>query len=233
MAKFCTECGKKLEEGKKCSCKTTVKKSEVKEVVVVRSNNEMLDKVVDILKFIFIKPITVIKKYTKSVNFNLGMVLILLTSIILAGFVTINIETLYANIYGGVSAFFRGDINEFEVFVYSLISGISYFALLSGISYIVLDKMFKIQTNFKKITVFIGIISVIIALTLLTGIIGFALSEVIGFLVVYAGMLFYLVTFYHGLKSIETIGDDKCGFVFIVINVLQLLSIYLLVLLFN
>ena len=51
MAKFCTKCGKKLEEGKTCDCeKTTV------------VNNNMVNDYMEVLKGMFTKPLDTMKK---------------------------------------------------------------------------------------------------------------------------------------------------------------------------
>ena len=63
MAKFCTKCGKKLEDGKPCDCC----KKEVKKEVVVESKtngfdfNECVNSYIEMVKGIFVKPIDTIK----------------------------------------------------------------------------------------------------------------------------------------------------------------------------
>ena len=60
MAKFCTKCGKKLEEGQVCSC-------EAKATKATSSNNggfdvkECANSYLDMLKGIFTKPVETIK----------------------------------------------------------------------------------------------------------------------------------------------------------------------------
>ena len=81
MAKFCTKCGKKLEEGKKCSCsKVEVVKEET--VTIGTNANEIVNSLIDIVKGIFVKPIDTIKKYSDDANMVLGFILIAITSLI-------------------------------------------------------------------------------------------------------------------------------------------------------
>ena len=82
MAKFCTKCGKKLEEGKTCSC-TKEKTTEAKVEVVTTSNaNEIINSLIEIAKGIFVKPIDTIRKYTDDNNMILGLILIAINSLI-------------------------------------------------------------------------------------------------------------------------------------------------------
>ena len=77
MAKFCTNCGKKLVEGKACDCRNNV----------VASNggfdfNATFNSYVEMLKGIFVKPVDTIKKFATSDNFMLGLIAILLNCIV-------------------------------------------------------------------------------------------------------------------------------------------------------
>ncbi len=111
MAKFCTKCGKKLEEGKKCDC-TEVKKTKkveenntekvtekvteasekVNEVITVVGNNEYVKQVTEIAKNIFVKPLSVVKKYASNKNINLGYILMAVAIVAQALFVTISTD---------------------------------------------------------------------------------------------------------------------------------------------
>ena len=61
MAKYCINCGKELKDGNSCDCK--------KEIFMVQ--NEIVNKIVQLFKGMFIKPIDTIRDNTKSENFNL------------------------------------------------------------------------------------------------------------------------------------------------------------------
>ena len=66
MAKFCTKCGKKLEEGKVCDCEKTTSES-VKTAV---ANNNMVNDYIEVLKGMFTKPLDTMKDYAKKSKFN-------------------------------------------------------------------------------------------------------------------------------------------------------------------
>ena len=62
MAKFCTKCGKPLEDGKKCDCE---KENKTEEQVV---ENNLVDGSLDIFKRIFVNPLKTVKKYANGNN---------------------------------------------------------------------------------------------------------------------------------------------------------------------
>ena len=76
MAKFCTNCGKKLKEGEVCDCK--------KDSIV---NNETTQKALDLVKGMIYTPIDTIKDFTKKSSFNLAMILVGVLSVITGLFV--------------------------------------------------------------------------------------------------------------------------------------------------
>ena len=71
MAKYCTNCGKKLKEGEACDCK--------KESIM---NNETTKKALDLIKGMIYTPIDTIKEFTNKSNFNLAMILVGILSVI-------------------------------------------------------------------------------------------------------------------------------------------------------
>ena len=71
MAKFCTKCGKKLEDGQVCDCTKTVSQSASQANTGSQSTgnidfNRGLNDYLDIIKGIFTKPADTIKKYAQS-----------------------------------------------------------------------------------------------------------------------------------------------------------------------
>ncbi len=102
MAKFCTKCGKKLEEGKVCKCDKE-KNTNVEEVkqttnkkVVVDTNidtKEITNNVLEIVKGIFIKPVETCKKYATIKNINLGYILLALSALASALFITFTLSS--------------------------------------------------------------------------------------------------------------------------------------------
>ena len=89
MAKYCTKCGKKLEEGQKCDCdkKEKVNAEVVEEKEVITINNDMLNDYVEVVKGMFTHPVDTMKEYSKRSKFNLALIMILINCLISGLFV--------------------------------------------------------------------------------------------------------------------------------------------------
>ena len=72
MAKFCTKCGKKLEEGEKCTCSQNVSTTTANAGSV--DFNQLFNDYVNIIKGIFTRPSDTIKEYAKGGKFLLGII---------------------------------------------------------------------------------------------------------------------------------------------------------------
>ncbi len=133
MAKFCTNCGKKLEEGKTCSCKketkevaaTEVKESSNKKVVVDTTvdTKEITNNVLEIVKGIFTKPVETCKKYATVKNIKLGYILLALSALASALFITFTLSNTIEDIndedgsmamYVMIAPFINDDNDGFE-----------------------------------------------------------------------------------------------------------------------
>ena len=66
MAKFCTKCGKEIEEGKTCSCEKEVKRETSKTEIDIK---ESFIDCLNIIKKIFVKPFETVEKF--AVEFDL------------------------------------------------------------------------------------------------------------------------------------------------------------------
>ena len=83
MAKFCTKCGKKLEEGQKCDCEKKEKvEAVVEEKEVITINNDMANDYLNAVKGMFSRPVDTMKEYSKRSKFNLGLIMIVINCII-------------------------------------------------------------------------------------------------------------------------------------------------------
>ena len=97
MAKFCTKCGKKLEDGQVCDCekkKAGAKAAKTEEKVVATETapttgidfNWYANSYLDIIKGLFTKPVDAIKKYATSKNLGLGLVSMVIACIVMGIF---------------------------------------------------------------------------------------------------------------------------------------------------
>ena len=61
MAKFCTNCGKKLKDGEVCNCK--------KVEISTKDFNSYMTSLLNVLKGMFVKPIDTLKSFIADSNF--------------------------------------------------------------------------------------------------------------------------------------------------------------------
>ncbi len=254
MAKFCTDCGKKLEEGKTCSCKEPKKAKKVeevkkveqeevkkevkkveKEVVVATSTNEIIDDMLDSAKGMLNKPLKTISKYSKSTKYKLGLVLMALAAVAQGIFAAVYYEEVLALFFWGSGDMMSlmaassglADIKQFDVFLYGALYSAAYYAALVFGTYFVVNKLFKVPTHYKRNAAMIGTISIIPTATYVLSLVGFAISLTVGFVIMLVGLLYFLVTFYHSLLTVDKVEDDKAGKVFILITAISIAAIYL------
>ncbi len=128
MSKFCTNCGKKLAEGKSCNCKATKEESSKKVVVDTKiDTSEVKNNVIEIVKGIFTKPVITAKKYATVKNLNLGYILLAIAVIAQAIFITVNVTNSVEEIndtdgagyvvLGLAQDYLNKDQDEFEGFL--------------------------------------------------------------------------------------------------------------------
>lgn len=217
MAKFCTKCGKPLEDGKKCSC---TEKKKVESNINIESLKEYGNLFFEVMKGIFKKPVDTIKKYSTKENFVFGCIAILVNSILFG-------ILLYCFLREGLS-FTNHSIgyghNLFTItteipFFKTFLSGIVFMMiglLVSGVSISLIGgSIFKANVDFKKTISLIGVCSVFTSITMLGVILFIFLSIKLAlFLFLIAGM-FYFTYLYQGLCEITNIKKNHLAYVFV------------------
>ena len=101
MAKFCTKCGKKLEEGQVCDCSKTVKQ----ETTVVTNTNantgadikESCMDCVNVFKNIFTKPFDAIKAFVCENKFVAGIIMIVLAALSTGLYKIATLKSMYSS----------------------------------------------------------------------------------------------------------------------------------------
>jgi len=229
MAKFCTNCGKKLKDGETCDCKkdTTV------------SSNEMVNDVLEISKGMFVKPIDTIKDNTKEDKFNLSMILVGIMSLMAGLFGMAVLKNLVAAAMGtmssmtgfGSSSYLMDSFtSSFElpyarVFFTCLIVVFALSFVFAGILYLVNTVMFKGKANFKTIYSLYGVISVITTTTLALGALVLFVNIYVGMIVIALGAILKSVYVYHGIKFIGPKDENKYGYIYLITNVLFIIVV--------
>ncbi len=226
MAKFCTKCGKKLEEGKPCDCEKEKKIEKEKEIEEQKERtNEKFDiqsyvnTYIEILKNIFTKPVDTVKKFATEENFILGLIAILINSLISGVFVycftkeALNSVTSGMGMYG-LALGLGVEIPFLQVVIYGTVFMVASFLMTSLMIFVFTGSLFKDDMNFKRATALVGTCSVFTTVTTLACIVLALISiELASYVLLIAGIL-YFTHLYQGMVEITTFDRNKLAYVF-------------------
>lgn len=199
MAKFCTNCGRPLNEGEVCNC--------VANTVATASSKASFDAkdsmnvVMTLIKGLFTKPVEAIKEYINSDNTILSSILIVLSGIATGLFGIVLVKEVFGSIMGlfmgGYSSLLTGSLNMeipyFKIFLLVAIAVIIVYFLQAAIAYVVANKFFKIDMNFKNMMHLFAAISVFTTLAVLVSILGVYVSMYIVYACLFASSIFTTV----------------------------------------
>ena len=225
MTKYCTNCGKKLEDGKTCDCmKKTTKKNEAKEeaVVVKTTSNEMVNDYLDVLKGVFVTPASTMKKYATSSKFVLALIMLGINSIIFGLFVYLFAKEgigLIASFYGSsYSSLVSGyDIEvPAKVFFIALVLMLAFFFCLGGLLHLIAGPIMKKDSDFKSIMGLIGVNAVFTTITTLVALVCIYINLTLGIVVLAIASTIYLFNTYQGFIELSKIDKNKVTYVFTV-----------------
>ena len=236
MAKFCTKCGNKLEEGQVCSCSTAAAPA----VATASSNNanEIVNSLIDIAKGIFVKPIDTIKKYADDANMLLGFILIAINSLItgIMGYLLVkesfaSIASLFMGDFGSLYALGGSEIEVPFVKVAGIIFLIMavYFVVLAFTTYLVSNKLFKADTTWKKIIATTGVCSMVTAVISVVGIVCIYISMKVFAIVIGLASMLFSVYYYHSIKISSDIDENKQAYTYVsAVAIALFVAVYLL-----
>lgn len=229
MAKFCTNCGKKLKDGETCDCKKTTQVS----------SNEIVNDILDVTKGMFVKPIDTLKERTDEGNFNLSIILVGIMSLIAGLFGISMLKNLVSAVIGGASTMAGFGSNSYmansivssidlpyaKVFFTCLVIVFALSFVFAGLLYLVNTVMFKGEASFKKIYSLYGVTSIIMTASLVLSAVLLFVNVYIGLMVIGLGSLLSLVYTYHGIDFIYSKDENKNGYIYLITNVLYLIVI--------
>ena len=228
MAKYCTNCGKKLEEGQVCDCK--------KDSIV---NNETSQKALDLVRGMIYTPIDTIKDFTKKSSFNMAMILVCALSII-TGLFTMSIVKNGSNYtmqlaYSGLgssgleSIMPRSmEIPYMKIFFTSLVLVFGLSFVYTGLLYLVNTVIFKREADFKEVYSMYGACSIISSLGVLASTILMFVNVTLGLIMFALTSILNVVYSYHGLKFLGTKDENKYGYIYLLTNVLFYVVIFII-----
>ena len=221
MAKFCSRCGKKLEDGMVCDCAPVV--TEVADTDIKESFLDCLG----VLKGIFTKPFDTIKKFVTENKFITGIILIAIAALLSGVYKIAVLKNLYSassidsisanDLVGMLSSALSGSalaepsyLKEFfTTFALSLVE----YALIAGVGYLLLAKLLKAKTSFKQVISAVGVsLSVVIVAFALNSILAFIdgsfVANLRSYVTAFTGILSTLILC-TSVKHISKIDDNK------------------------
>ena len=219
MAKFCTKCGKALEEGQVCDCQANqpVAASSTSSVDVSKYVNSYLE----VLKGIFTKPVDTIKKFVTESNFVLGIIALVIKCIISGIFVYfLAKEALGAvlEVMGagdGFASMISDDIPFMKVFIYGFLFVAVWHLVIAGMVFLIANVIMKDKISFKDSLILVAIPSVFTTVTTLVALVTLYISSTVMFIVLALATVFYLVYLAQGLRAKTEIDANKFAYVFV------------------
>ena len=207
MAKFCTKCGKKLEEGEVCNCQET---SEVLEDVPAAQPITLtvgaFDDFGSILKGSFTNPVSTIKNYNTDSNLIISIIFMAVCSLASGLFVYCLMNSL--------SSMLAGLFSGFSMLSTSSLSGLNVdFAPVFFKSFFFVAKViFKADTNFKKILTAVGLSSLIMICALILGAIFSYVKFGLAFVFLIVGVIFSIIYLAFATSESLNVTKDKVAY---------------------
>ena len=240
MAKFCTKCGKKLEEGQVCDCSKTVTTSET--VATTASHgfdfNECVNSYIEIIKGIFVKPVDTLKKFATSDNFILGLIALVLNCIISGVFLYcfaseatgLLTSLMGMNSYGSLLTMSTAvEVPFMKTFFYGFLFMAVGFAVTALMIYLIAGAILKDKIDIKKAFSLVGVCSVFTTITTVVAIILNYISMNFMFVVLLIAGVFYLTHLYQGIHETTSVDKNKLAYVFVpAVSVATFVVVYIL-----
>ena len=241
MAKFCTKCGKALEEGKVCDCFKEVEKTSSNNIQSSNIDfNKGLNDYIDIIKGIFTKPADTIKSFATSNKFLLGVVAIvincLVSGLFFYFFCSKALSGFMSMFMGGYGSYFSSavEIPFARTFFMGFLFMASWFVVAALIILLFANPIFKDKMDVKKAFALVGNCSVFTTLTTIFAIVCTFISIPFTIVVLLLGAGFYLTHLYQGLSDITKIDKNKLVYVFMpAVSLATFVMVYIMPKLFS
>ena len=227
MAKFCTKCGKKLEDGQVCDCG---KKTKEKEEVVVTTTKEaqdlsqMANQFVDVAKGLFTHPIDTIKKYSGEKYFALGLAMMIINSLVMGFFIWLVVKELVGMVstlgmyFGSMMEYDLSELGEVKVpisvLLKSAVFGLVGFATNAGMLYVFAGPIMKGKENVKQFFSLVGVCSTLTTVTTLIACVLMYISVQVTVIFMVLAAILYFTYLYHGLVETTDINKNRLGYVY-------------------
>lgn len=258
MAKFCTKCGKPLVEGTTCNCGNseqpvvetlTFEQPSMKDFQQTNNMNQVMmnqtpgvaqpskaknlfNETLSIVKGFLTKPVTTIQENSNDNRFNHALVLIGAFAASVMAFVLVVLGDLYKTISDAMS--FGGmveaeiEVPYIKVGLITIISVAGCLALMALLAWLIMNKLMKVNTTYKKVLEIYAIASIITTLAALIGAVCLFIDYRLGFGVLALG--FALNTHYVSvsIKNAGQADENKLGYVVVIAQYVAIFVVGLL-----
>ena len=225
MAKFCSKCGKPLEDGKPCSCESTVKTSSASQ----KGIGEMLKEYWELVKRVFKEPVTVVEENASEDKFNIALVSIIANGIMMGLFYCLFMKATMGALSSLVG---NADLPYIKIFLVGFVAMAGLQAVMAVAGYFSFSVLFKANTSIKKMFIIVGLTSIIetVALAGCSVLSLFKLSETIIYciygLVAFSAIL-SLVYFVKGIDKYAKVDSNKLGYAIAIMYAISTIVAYL------
>ena len=231
MAKYCANCGRKLEEGEVCDCQEVLTASNI-------DFGESVNKLINLIKGMFTSPIKTMKAFKEENNFSLACVLVAITSIITGLFLMLLTKGLYeatVSTYtiGSYSVVSSVDIPYFRVFVIGFLTSIVFYFIEALVLYLVNSQIFKVKFNYKNAFNIISALLVFNLIAILISIIGIFISIYVAIIIIAIAAILNLICLVMASKEILKLNDKDTMYSIILYLLIMAFISYIAVLIFN
>lgn len=199
MAKFCSNCGKELVDGK-CSKCGNVKES-------AKGSFNFKDSCLECWKAIagiFTKPVDTISKFVVDNKFISGIMLIIVTALFTGVYKIASLKSIETSF---------SDINYLKEFFNEFLTNLGLYAALVIIGWAVITKLFKGKGSLKQMVQIVGISLVVSMLSyLICSALVFVDKEVIIYIMKYIfsfASIYEFITFFVAVKEVSGIDKNK------------------------
>ena len=208
MAKFCSKCGKPLEDGKPCSCEGAVKTSSASQ----KGFGEMLKEYWELVKRVFKEPVTIVEENNTEDKFGVALVSMCASGVAMGLFTCLLTKAML----GGFSSL-GVDIPYLKIFILGFVIMAGVLAIMSVVGYFSFATLFKANTSIKKMFVLVGITSIIdtVAIVGCAALSLLQLNETIMYCIyglAALGSILSMVYFVRGVDKYAKVDVNKLGY---------------------
>lgn len=247
MAKFCTWCGKPLEDGKPCDCE----QNQIQQSQPEKTNaSNLVNDYFDIVKGMFKAPVKTLKKYANQENFNLALISIGINAILFGIMVHFMLNAILKTI--GISMDSITNLLESaktQLATYGMNLSIdTNFGLKAGIAmgvisfvivgiiYLMHSVVYKKQIDAKKIVSMVGVSEVFFSIGILITIIISFINSYLAMIVLLFFSLCFFIHIHQGIIEISSLDQNQLVYTIttaLLIPVIAILALLGTMLLFN